>query len=276
MVKIGNMPIQGNFRVVFNKKVGPDYFKMAVFAPGIVKEARPGQFVHLRCSDGTEPLLRRPISFHRLKQSSFEILYKTVGRGTLLLAEKQKGDKIDVLGPLGNGFDFVRTPNNRHRTPILVAGGMGAAPLLALAEKMVHGLRFAVCGKKQKLYVLIGANTKGHILCEKDFKKLGADVRIATEDGSFGHKGLITDLLKKVLRVTCDLRRVTLYACGPKPMLREIARISSGLHIPAYASLEENMACGVGACLGCAVRTKSGYKRVCKDGPVFALGEIKW
>ncbi|MBU4140710.1 MAG: dihydroorotate dehydrogenase electron transfer subunit [Candidatus Omnitrophica bacterium] len=263
--------IQGKFKILYNKKAGPDYFKMAICAPGIAQKALPGQFVHLRCQNSVEPLLRRPFSFHRINRNNFEILYKVVGRGTNLLAKRRKGDKIDVLGPLGNGFTATRSKI------ILAAGGMGVAPLLALAEKLAD---------RKKIVVLLGAKTKGSVLCAGDFKKLGVKLQIATDDGSQGYKGLVTDLLKKLLLLrathpptslgTGNAQRTTIYACGPKAMLKEIARISRRFRMPAYASLEEDMACGVGACLGCAVKTTAGYKRVCKDGPVFNLQEIKW
>ncbi|MCQ9208063.1 MAG: dihydroorotate dehydrogenase electron transfer subunit [Omnitrophica bacterium] len=256
--------VQGNFQILANKKVGVDYFKMEVGAPSVVKQARPGQFVHVRCRNSIEPLLRRPFSFHRLKRSSFEILYKVIGQGTNLLAKKRKGDKIDILGPLGNGFQLSSI--NYQLSTILVAGGMGVAPLLALAEAGVG---------KRSCPVLIGARTKREVLCAKDFKKLGAKVRIATDDGSLGYRGLVTDLLKKLLLSTKNCQLSTIYACGPKPMLQEITRLAKNFRIPAYGSLEENMACGVGACLGCAIKTKQGYKQVCKDGPVFNLQEIQ-
>jgi dihydroorotate dehydrogenase electron transfer subunit len=260
--------VQGRFRVLSNIRVGADYFKMTVFAPAIAQQAHSGQFVHLLCLKSTQPLLRRPFSFHRLHKNNFEILYKIIGLGTNLLAKKKKGDIIDILGPLGNGFNSLRTTNYESQTAILVAGGMGVAPLLALAEEIVQR-------KKTKLYVLIGSGTRKCILCEKDFKRLKAEVLLSTEDGSQGRKGLITDCLKSLLStVNCSLS--TIYACGPKSMLKEIARISGGLHISAWASLEENMACGVGACLGCVIETSQGYRRICKDGPVFNLGEIRW
>lgn len=246
---------------------------MAVYAPRIVKEARPGQFVHLRCSDSKQPLLRRPFSFHRINKNSFEILYKIVGRGTNLLAKKHKGDKIDILGPLGNGFDLKHPTRNTQSATILVAGGMGVAPLLSWAGKIVNSPESIV--HRKKLYVLIGAKTKAGVLCEKDFKKLKAKVFVSTEDGSQGSKGLVTNLLKFLLS-TIDHRPSTIYTCGPLAMLKEVARIGRDLHIAGYASLEERMACGVGACLGCAVGTSRGYKLVCKDGPVFNLQEIKW
>jgi len=256
---------QGKFKILSNRKAGLDYFKMAIYAPRVAGMARPGQFVHLRCGNAIEPLLRRPFSFHRLNQNSFEILYKIVGQGTNLLAKKRKGDKIDALGPLGNGFQLSAL--SCQLPAILVAGGMGVAPLVALAEKLAG---------QTKPIVLIGARTQREVLCAKDFKKLGAKVRIATDDGSRGHKGLVTDLLKKVLRAGNKERRATIYTCGPKPMLQEVARLVKNISVSAYGSLEEKMACGVGACLGCAVKTKQGYQQVCKDGPVFNLQEIRW
>lgn len=282
--------IQGNFKILSNKKAGPEYFKMSVSAPEIARKAEPGQFIHLRCSNSTEPLLRRPFSFHRIHGDNFEILYKVIGRGTNLLAKKQKGDKIDVLGPLGNGFD-CQLPFTGYQLPvaILVAGGMGVAPLFALAEKLV---RSAGCmADRKRIVVLLGAKTKNEVLCAQDFRKLGVTVRIATDNGSRGHQGLVTDLLKQFLDADSNTESTTVYACGPKPMLEAVARISrryqvsTGIDPPdsfkggvltAQGSLEENMACGVGACCGCVVKTKEGYRQVCKDGPVFNLQEIKW
>ncbi|UCB57835.1 MAG: dihydroorotate dehydrogenase electron transfer subunit [Candidatus Omnitrophota bacterium] len=261
--------IQGKFKIVSNKKAGCDYYKMTISAREVVKAASPGQFVHLRCIEGNQPLLRRPFSFHRLNSDNFEILYEVVGQGTRLLTKRKKGEKIDVLGPLGNGFDV------KGANIILVAGGMGVAPLFALAEHIVHSSQFIVHSKKKKLYVLIGARKKNHILCERDFRRLGTEVLVSTEDGSKGRRGLITDSLKSLLS-TIDYRLSTIYACGPKEMLKELSNISARFNISAYGSLEENMACGVGACLGCAVETKRGYERICKEGPVFNLKDIKW
>jgi dihydroorotate dehydrogenase electron transfer subunit len=262
--------LQGNFKILSNKKAGAEYFKMCVCAPEIARRAQPGQFIHLRCRNSTEPLLRRPFSFHRIHGDNFEVLYKVIGRGTNLLAKKQKGDKIDVLGPLGNGFN-CQLPFIGYQLPvsILVAGGMGVAPLFALAENIVHS------GKK-RIYVLIGATAKKHLLCEKEFRNLGVKVLTATDDGSKGHKGFVTDLLKNLLLSTVNSELATIYTCGPKPMLEAVARIARRYHIAAQGSLEENMACGVGACCGCVVETKQGYRQVCNDGPVFNLQEIKW
>ncbi|MBL7084796.1 MAG: dihydroorotate dehydrogenase electron transfer subunit [Candidatus Omnitrophica bacterium] len=267
---------QGKFKILSNKKVGPDYYRMAISAPRIAKQASPGQFVHLRCQESLQPLLRRPFSFHRLNGSSFEILYKIVGQGTNLLAKRRKGDKIDILGPLGKGFVIAHSSKliAQRENIILVAGGIGVAPLLALAEKLAYSVERIA--DRKNIIALIGAKTKKEILCAKEFKKLGAKVHLATDDGSLGYKGFVTHLLKKVLLSTVNYELSTIYACGPKPMLKEIARIGKRLPILAYGSLEENMACGLGACLGCAIQTKEGYKRVCKDGPIFNLQEIQW
>ncbi len=243
---------------------------MTIHAPAIVRQANPGQFVHLRCLDSAEPLLRRPFSFHRLHRHSFELLYKVVGRGTKILAKKRKGETVDILGPLGNGFELKRDKTNKSNAAILVAGGMGVAPLLALAEKLAH---------KNKIVVLLGARTKNALLAEQDFKRLGAEVRLATDDGSKGRKGLVSDLLNNLLRSIRSTKyevRCTIYACGPQEMLKAISRLSRRFKIASQGSLEENMACGLGACLGCAVRTKRAYRLVCKDGPVFDLQEIIW
>lgn len=242
--------------------------------PKIAKEAQPGQFVNLKLSNNTEPLLRRPFSIHRVGQEpktcdTIEILYEVVGPGTEIFAQKKTGEYLDVLGPLGSGFSVLGTCY-----PVLVAGGMGVAPLIFLAEKLTER---KTQNSKHKTLVLIGAKTKKQILCEKEFKELGCDVKIATDDGSRGFQGKVTALLKKVLPGTqYPVPGTTIYACGPKPMLKEISRFSQRYDIPAQLSLDEHMACGIGVCLGCVVKTKAGFQRACKDGPVFKAEEIIW
>jgi len=272
--------LQLKAKLNFNKKVKGNYFHLAIQAPRITKQALPGQFLNIRVNDSCEPLLRRPFSIHRVSGSSLEILYEVVGKGTEILSQRKPGDYLDVVGPLGSGFNLI--PNTYNQTPILVAGGMGVAPLVFLVEKL----------KESKPFLLIGAKTKSQILCEKEFKQLGCSVKIATDDGSRGFKGKVTELLEKILvagrrsqvagrkikkLVACDLRPETIiYACGPRPMLKEISRISQEYRIPAQISLEEHMACGIGACLGCVVKTRQGFQRVCKEGPVFKADEIVW
>ncbi len=255
--------LQIKAKILYNKRIKGNYFHLVLRAPKITKETLPGQFINIKVNDAYDPLLRRPFSIHRVKGANIELLYEVVGQATESLSHRKPGEYLNIIGPLGNGF----TPDTKRRTlNILIAGGMGVAPLMFLAEKLTQS----------KVTVLIGAKTKDQLLCEKDFKGLGCDVKIATDDGSKGFKGKVTDLLRSFLRTTNDERRTTIYACGPKPMLKEISRISKKHNIPAQVSLEEHMACGIGVCLGCVVNTKEGFRRVCKEGPVFNGDEIIW
>lgn len=251
-------------KLLSNKRLKDNYLHCILNAPQIAKAARPGQFVNIRITDTLDPLLRRPLSIHRVNGPKIEILYEVAGRGTQILSEKKAGEYLDIIGPLGNGFTILNT-----KCPLLVAGGMGVAPLLFLAEKT--GIQYPAL----RIQILIGAKTKKHIHCEKEFKELGCEVKVSTDDGSKGFKGRVSDLLKTLLS-TIDYRLSTIYGCGPKPMLKEIALISRERNIPAQISMEEHIACGIGACLGCAVETIAGYRRVCKDGPVFEAQEIIW
>ncbi len=267
--------VQGLGRIVSNTDVKPGYFLMEIKAPQVARQAKPGQFLTVRCGRTTSPLLRRPFGFHRISNTEFQILYEVVGEGTRLLSDMSPGEEIDILGPLGNGFTIPDKPKDL----VIVAGGIGVAPLVALAEKLVHSSRFTA---HRNPLILLGARTKNDILCERDFIKLGCEVRISTDDGSQGYKGPVTDLLSQpeagppsAETVKCQLSTVV-FACGPEAMLEKIAAIARKRKMESYASLEENIACGVGACLGCAIETKSGYRLVCEDGPVFNLNEVVW
>lgn len=265
-------------KILSNEKVGPDYFKMALEAPYIAKNARPGQIVMVRCSSGSDPLLRRPFGVHRVRsKNQFEMLYEVVGKGTTLLSNKQKGDFIDILGPLGNGFTMPLSAKRYPLSAILIAGGIGVAPLVFLAEKLAEVKSQKA---KVKIIVLIGAKTKKLILCEKDFQKIGAEVHTATDDGTGVCKGPVSQLFEKILRVTGHGSRVTTYACGPQPMIQCIAEIARKNKIPCQATLEEKMSCGIGVCLGCAVKVKAKkgftYKLACKDGPIFNTSRLIW
>lgn len=265
---MANRIFQTKVKLIKNIEVGPKYYKILLRCPLIAKSAKPGQFIEIKISDNYEPLLRRPFSVHRLEDNNIEILYEIVGRGTEILSTRKAGEYLDVIGPLGNGFSYEQSTMNHGL--ILIAGGMGVAPLLFLAEKLaeckVHSSRFIV---------LIGAKIKSQILCEKEFRDLGCEVKIATDDGSKGFKGKVTELLTRTLS-TMNYDPSTIYACGPQPMLKEIAAVSKKCNIPAQISLEAHMACGIGACLGCVVNTIDGFKRVCKEGPVFNSEEIMW
>ncbi len=251
-------------KILSQARINKSCWHCEISALPIAKIALPGQFVNIRVSDTDEPLLRRPISIHGVSGSKIKILYEVVGRATEILAQKRVGEYLDIIGPLGHGFDLGKQ-KTENRRQILVAGGMGVAPLVFLAEKFA----------KLKTVVLIGARSKEELLCVKDFKKLGCDVRIATDDGSSGFKGRVSGLLEHLL-TTNDQRPTTIYACGPKPMLKPVADISRERKITSQLSLEEHMACGIGACLGCVVQTKEGFKRVCQEGPVFCSEELTW
>jgi dihydroorotate dehydrogenase electron transfer subunit len=288
------MVFQIKAKLVYNKRIKDAYFHCALYAHRIAKEASPGQFVNIKLTDTCEPLLRRPFSIHRVTGEGIEILYELVGPGTEILSKKKSGEYLDIIGPLGNGFNYRLPPVCRqagitdYRLPILIAGGMGVAPLIFLAEKL--GERKALKQVKRKTLVLLGTKTAQQILCEKEFKKLGCEVRISTDDGSKGFKGKVTALLKRYLATgyrpqatgkkikkptACSLRLAAhIYACGPRAMLKEISLFSKKHNIPAQISLEEHMACGIGACFGCAINTKKGFKRACKEGPVFNAEEI--
>jgi len=257
-------------KLIFNKRIKDKYWHCAFLAPLIAKNGLPGQFVDIRVNDATEPLLRRPFSIHRVSGSGIGILYEVVGPGTEILSERKSGEYLDVIGPLGNGFDLNGQRATGNGQTVLIAGGVGVAPLIFVAEKLSK-----LQTPNSKLITLIGAKTKNQILCEKEFKDLGCSVKIATDDGSRGFRGYVSDLVKHLLS-TMDYRLSTIYACGPRPMLKEISKISKQYKIEAQISLEEHMACGIGACLGCAVNTKNGYQRVCKEGPVFKAEEVIW
>ncbi|MBC7330560.1 dihydroorotate dehydrogenase electron transfer subunit [bacterium] len=230
-----------------------DIFLIRLFAPDIARNCQPGQFLNLRCSQLYDPLLRRPISIFDADKDKGEIslLIKIVGKGTNLLSRIEEGDKLDVLGPLGNSF-----PKDDFRNPLLVAGGIGIAPLYFLAKNLIHPT-FIWGAKSEREFFLL------------DELRKSSRLFLFTEDGSFGEKGLATDKLSSLSR-----GHDVIFACGPVPMLKEVVRIAKEIYIPSFISLEERMACGFGACLGCAVRTKRGYKILCKDGPILPGEEV--
>ncbi len=267
-----------------NIPVAPSYYKMKIRTPIPYGNIDPGQFLMVRISAEPFPLLRRPFSIHSLRElrsgngCDIEILYKIVGKGTNLMASWKSGKRLDILAPLGTGFSLPF----RKGTQFLIAGGIGVAGLFALGQRMkALGLQFSV---------FIGGKTKEHILCVDEFQRLGADVHMATEDGSLGFRGMVTDMVKSSLQ--SHPNPSGFFACGPVDMLKAIAEIAKSQSIPCQVSLESRMACGVGACLGCVIRTKRklpfksheaappgrdvSFKRVCKEGPIFDCKEVDW
>jgi len=264
------------YKILSNVFLKEKKLLLEISVPASFKEAIPGQFLHVRIEGSCDPLLRRPLSIHDCHPNKegfiLKILYEVVGKGTSLLSEKKAFSEIDCIGPLGNGFDLQKLMVPEKKI-FIVAGGMGVAPLFFLARKIkgIPKTKF-----QTPIVVLIGGRTKEDILREKEFKDLGCQVHIATEDGSKGFRGRVTDLLKNILRETKGDRRETICSCGPKPMLAVISEISRQYGISAQVSLEEFMGCGMGACLGCVIRTTSGYKRICHDGPVFDSTDVIW
>ncbi|HSW09619.1 MAG TPA: dihydroorotate dehydrogenase electron transfer subunit [Bacillota bacterium] len=243
-------------RVVENRLLAPGHRRMVLHAPAIAAAAGPGQFVHLRAHDSFHPLLRRPLSVARCDRSAgtLVLIYRVIGEGTTRLADRRPGDWIDLLGPLGRGFRLAP-----GLTPLLVAGGVGVAPLIFLAEECVR--------KGRAVEVLAGARSASLLVGEEDLRELGVKCCPATDDGSRGYRGPVTGLLEGRL----DGR--ALYASGPPGMLRQVQQLAG--EVPAQLCIEATMACGVGACRGCACRARGGAHRlVCTDGPVFDSHEV--
>jgi len=261
--------------VLSNKNITLNYFKITLDAPEICQDAQPGQFVHIKVTAGSAFLLRRPFSVHDTEDEKLEILYRVVGKGTDLLSQKGRSEKLDLLGPLGQGFEL----KENFRKAILVAGGIGVAPLYFLAKRLFNydskvSDQAPAKSRRPKITLFLGARTRKQILCAQDFKNLGVTVKIATEDGSWGYKGPVSDLLAETLLQYSKPDLV--FACGPVPMLKKIAQLSRKYRLSSQVSLEQTMGCGIGACMGCVVTSPEGYLRVCKDGPVFNVNQILW
>jgi dihydroorotate dehydrogenase electron transfer subunit len=265
--------------VAYNRPISTGYLHLGVAAPDFPATFRAGEFVMVRPFWIGDPLLPRAFSIYRVSGGGslspedptrvVEILYKVLGKGTQCLARMQPQQEIEVLGPLGNAF----APPDQSVLPVLVAGGIGVPPIAALAAQLSREPRAA-----SRVEVFLGGKTSEDILCVKDFEEAGANVHITTEDGSLGARGLLTDLLRPFL-FTAQVTRLRMYACGPSGMLAAVARLAEECVVPCEVSVEANMACGFGACMGCAIEVKAdarGYKLVCKDGPVFDSREIVW
>jgi dihydroorotate dehydrogenase electron transfer subunit len=268
-------------RVTGHVECRPAWYKIAFQLSEPAEEIVPGQFFMVGVGSGTDPFLRRPMSLHRLVRdeegnpSGFELLYKVVGRGTELLSKVRVGETLDVLGPLGHGF-WIAKGASQH---CIVTGGTGVAPMPALTEMMsVSGIQPVV---------FYGARTGSELVCTEDFKEYDADLRLFTDDGSLGVKGLVTDELEELLSSGSEREKgesgTALYACGPHAMLAIVARLAQRADVPCQVSLESRMGCGLGACMSCAVRAaetgpdgEPRYLRVCLQGPVVDSRRVLW
>ena len=255
---------QISIKIEHVKKIKPQIYLLSFKAPFIAKNAKAGQFLHIKV-DNKITILRRPFSIHSIKGNLIYILLRIRGRGTKLLAQCKRGDNLDIIGPLGNGFDYSKSKKQETRKQIIVAGGIGVAPLVFLGKKLPN----------TKALVILGAKNRREVVCESGFRRMGHKVLIATEDGSRGFRGTAVDLLKKELKASSPKFLADIYVCGPKEMFFEIKKILKNYpKVKCQVSFEQFMGCGLGICCGCSIETKQGYKKVCKDGPVFNLKEI--
>lgn len=291
--------------IIENIRISGQYYRLTLDCAEIANQASAGQFVMIRVHQGLDPLLRRPFSIHRLWNShrqgmssdsgttrppeGIQVLFRVAGKGTAHLASLSKGAKIDVIGPLGHGFQLDKP----ILSPVLIAGGIGIAPLLFLADQLKlrsqePEFRSQEKNKPQAASLrenpsfqprlFLGGKSAEDILCQEDFQKQGFSLSISTEDGSLGHKGLITEpfyaFLEQMSRLSSGIEPV-LFTCGPLPLMFRIIEIARQYRLSCQVSLEQKMACGVGACMGCVVELYQGglrqYRRVCTEGPVFEI-----
>ncbi|MBI4115036.1 MAG: dihydroorotate dehydrogenase electron transfer subunit [Candidatus Omnitrophica bacterium] len=246
--------------ILDNRKVNAEYYKLSFRSKRLAKNVLPGQFLQMKIEEGYDPFLRRPFSYYRTVGDRVEILYEILGMGTKLLTEKGKGGTLKVLGPLGRGFS--RHVERKKR--ILVGGGVGVPPLVFLAERY------------DCYQFLIGTKSRKEILPSSEIKKFAKTVRYTTEDGSFGKKGLVTNLLEDLLKKEKgNPQDYFIQTCGPNRMMERVMEIADHHGIEGEASWDETMACGVGVCLGCMVLTRKGWTASCKEGPVFRFDEME-
>jgi len=247
-------------KVLEHRDIGNGYHFLALALPEIAGAARPGQFVHVRIPTLERSALRRPFSIFNAEDGRLELLYKTVGRGTLALNDIRVGDEVSVLGPLGHGF-----PERCAGKALLVGGGFGVAPLYFLARRL----------KDAELFV--GGRTAADILALDRFAALGVKVSVATNDGSMGVKGLVTDPLDdRLAELRTAGEKFELFACGPDPMLKAVAMRATGTGSKGWISMDRHMVCGVGACYACIQKTVRGNSRCCIEGPIFAAEDLIW
>jgi dihydroorotate dehydrogenase electron transfer subunit len=281
--------IQVTCPIVSNKRMTENCWRVVLDTPQISSKVKPGQFVHVRIGGENGPLFRRPFSVFRrvpLKENrlGIEIVYKVIGTGSRVMTGLRKGDTLDIIGPLGRGFDLDRSKSIH----VVVAGGTGAACLFLLAEEISKaGL---------PLKVLLGADTKASVLLKKEYASLNGEVMVSTDDGTYGFHGFVTQMLDRGFQEGNISTDCAIYSSGPEPMLKALAPVCQKYRIPAQVSVERHMMCGIGACLACVCKvdpnhiwknrdlgsshiqsvpdSEFGYALVCKDGPVFSMNEV--
>jgi dihydroorotate dehydrogenase electron transfer subunit len=282
---------QSKVRIIENVPLAKDTFRLRFDCPEIAARITPGQFLMIRLAGCDDPILGRPFALYDTvldasgNSTGLEIVYLVLGKMTHRLAELGPSAELDVWGPLGNGFSF---PDADHL--VMVAGGIGQTPFPALTQEVMgrrsYGDPPRVAPSVKHVTLCYGARSSAYLADVARFEQLEVDVRVSTDDGSAGHKGLVTDLVREVLaEKKADAKlaseRVRIVCCGPEPMMESVAAIATQEDIPCQVSLETPMACGIGICFSCVtrVRDSSGawdYKRTCVDGPVFESSQIEW
>ncbi|HTQ41057.1 MAG TPA: dihydroorotate dehydrogenase electron transfer subunit [Pirellulales bacterium] len=282
--------------VLENVQLARDTFRVRLACPAIARQITPGQFIMLRLAGCDDPLLGRPLALYDTVLSDageptwLDVVYLVAGKFTRRLASCVAGQPMDVWGPLGNGF-----PPQTAEHLIMVAGGIGVTPFLALAAEHVGFKRYGqpprTVPRPKQITFCYGARSAAYFAGADDFRRLGLDVRLSTDDGTAGHHGLVTDVLRQVLEQStidhgpteiAEVRPLTaICCCGPEPMMAGVAKIAHDYNVPCQVSLETPMACGIGICFTCVAKVRQSdggwdYRRTCVEGPVFAAEQIEW
>ena len=253
--------------ILEHRQVAQDHYWMKLSCAPVAAASRPGQFVHVQIRQDTSPLLRRPLTIYRHDEENIELLYQVIGAGTELLSHAQPGSSVNILGPLGNQF---WVPDDTE-TALVVGGGVGMASLMLLAEELTQSVFRPI--------VLLGAQCASRLVALDDLQSLGVEVHVATDDGSQGYHGFVTELADQELKK--GLPNPVVYGCGPTPMMRALSDVTARHHVPTQLALESYMGCALGVCLGCVVRIRDSkgepqQLRVCTEGPVFEAERIVW
>lgn len=262
------MSVVEHVEIVTKEQLKNDIFKFVVKSDKMAEEALPGQFLEIRVNDDIEPFLRRPISIHKIdkEKGELEFIFQVKGKGTEILSNKKVGDKVSIIGPLGKGnFKF-----EGYKNIVIIGGGIGIFPLYELAQQ---------AKETANVTTYLGFRTKDFVVLEDEFEKVSNKLVLTTDDGSYKQNGFAINYLK----ADCEKEKPDcIFACGPMPMLKAVRDFAEANNIPAQVSLEERMGCGIGVCLGCAVKTADSpadapqYKHVCKDGPVFFIDDVEF
>jgi len=263
------MGIHKMVKLIKKEKLKEDIYKFSVYSEEMCNLAKPGHFLEIKVIKGIEPLLRRPISIYNVnkEENLIEFIFQVKGKGTLILSEVEIGSEIDIIGPIGNGVFDIKN----YKNVSIIGGGIGTFPLYELAKNLKDNAN---------VNIYIGFRNKDLVVLENEFEQVSNKLVITTDDGSYKEKGFAINKLKEDIITAKEIPEI-IYACGPLPMLKAVKQLAQEQNIPCQLSLEEKMACGLGVCLGCAVKMVSDnaeiptYKHVCKDGPVFWANEVE-